>query len=583
MLETTSRLNSYGDSDRGRKRKNNEDCCHDDANEGIFIVVDGVGGEAAGEKAASMAITVLLERLNDKKRGSVADRVREAIALANNKIFHLSQSQEAWRGMACVLTVAVVEGETATIGHVGDTRLYKLSKAGMKKITPDHSPVGEQEDRGELTEEEAMRHPQRNEVYRDVGSEERDKDEEEFIDILSVPFLPDEALLLCSDGLSDMISSQEIRRIIEAHAGTPYLVVKKLIAAANEAGGKDNISVVFVEGEFYAKVLRGELINDLREVIEEELSQHPKLATASADAAITERQEGEEETESPFLQSSFAVADSVKPPSMATAVRPSSPKSLAYGAPATAEKDRQRAALVKFFRALFAGRSAAFLYGLLVGLIAMFFLNQRLESEQPSAISNAAGKTFFTVGQKPPGDFATISEAMAQAQAGTTIEVAPGEYAEQVQLKEGIHLVSRERQKAVIRATTMDAAIVIENVQSGHLEGFRVIATEDSPRATGIRISNSQLVVIGMEISGAFDTALEIQGAGVTVLRDSVIHESVGSGILLKDGAILLGISNRILNSDRRSRNKVAIQSLGQAQWWDGAGNHIGGKIEKSK
>jgi len=112
--------------------------------------------------------------------------------------------------MACVLTVAVVDGERAVIGHVGDTRLYKLRAGAMQKITPDHSPVGEREDSGELSEAEAMRHPRRNEVFRDVGSELHEVGDPDLIDVRETTWEPDAALLLCSDGLTDLVPAGTI-------------------------------------------------------------------------------------------------------------------------------------------------------------------------------------------------------------------------------------------------------------------------------------------------------------------------------------------------------------------------------------
>jgi hypothetical protein len=154
--------------------------------------------------------------------------------------------------MACVLTVAVLENGSAVIGHVGDSRLYEIRRGGIRKLTHDHSPVGEREDNGELQEAEAMRHPRRNEVFRDVGSEEHAPDDPDFIETLTIPFEPDSALLLCSDGLSDLVPSAEIRRAVERHAGDPDAAARALIAAANSAGGKDNVTVVLVEGEQFA-------------------------------------------------------------------------------------------------------------------------------------------------------------------------------------------------------------------------------------------------------------------------------------------------------------------------------------------
>jgi len=244
-------LRVSGDSHSGLQRDHNEDRFHYDAARGIFLVVDGVGGHAAGEKAADVAVTVVRERL-ERETGSIEDRIREAIALANNNIHRLASWKPEWRGMGCVLTVAVVQNGTAVIGHVGDTRLYKLRGSQLEKVTRDHSPVGEREDAHELSEAEAMRHPRRNEVYRDVGSEPHEPGDPEFVDIFSVPFERDAALLLCSDGLTDTVSSATIKEIVGSYAGHPYEVVRALIDAANEAGGKDNVTVVYVEGNEFS-------------------------------------------------------------------------------------------------------------------------------------------------------------------------------------------------------------------------------------------------------------------------------------------------------------------------------------------
>ena len=135
------------------------------------------------------------------------------------------------------------------IGHVGDSRLYQIRRGEIRKVTHDHSPVGEREDNRELTEAEAMKHPRRNEVFRDVGSEEHAPNDPDFIEVRRIPFEPDSALLLCSDGLSDQVPSAEIRGAVERHAGNPDAAVGELIAAANRAGGKDNVTVLVVEGE----------------------------------------------------------------------------------------------------------------------------------------------------------------------------------------------------------------------------------------------------------------------------------------------------------------------------------------------
>jgi serine/threonine protein phosphatase PrpC len=249
-MQTITTLTAAGLTDAGLRREVNEDRFHLDLSRGLFVVVDGVGGQAAGGKAADVALSMLRTRL-ERETGPTTDRVREAITIANNEIHRLAASRPEWAGMACVLTVAVVGHDVATIGHVGDTRLYKL-RGDIEKITRDHSPVGEREDAREISEIDAMRHRRRNEVYRDVGSEPHGQADPDFIDLLEIPFEPDAALLLCSDGLTDLVESATINQIVTQFAGRPHEVVEALIEAANDAGGKDNVTVVYVEGELFA-------------------------------------------------------------------------------------------------------------------------------------------------------------------------------------------------------------------------------------------------------------------------------------------------------------------------------------------
>ncbi|HSU82823.1 MAG TPA: protein phosphatase 2C domain-containing protein, partial [Thermoanaerobaculia bacterium] len=238
-------------SDPGLARENNEDRVLCDPERGIYAVIDGVGGESGGEIAAQTATEILQARLS--RRTTDASRlIREAIALANKQIWEKAQANPALAGMACVLTVAVVDDGQVTVGHVGDSRLYLLKSGQIKKITKDHSPVGSREDTGEISEAEAMAHPRRNEIFRDVGSAPHEPDEEGFIDVTQIRFEPDAALLICSDGLSDLVTSQAILSLVESNAANPKAAVQALIDAANQAGGKDNVSVVLVEGERFA-------------------------------------------------------------------------------------------------------------------------------------------------------------------------------------------------------------------------------------------------------------------------------------------------------------------------------------------
>src|SRR5688500_914344 len=241
-LRTLNALSAAGGTDAGLQREVNEDRYHVGEARGLFVVIDGIGGQAAGGKAADVAVAMIRERL-ERETGPVAVRMREAIAIANNEIYRLSSSRPEWDGMACVLTAVVLKDGTATIGHVGDTRLYKIRGGRIEKVTRDHSPVGEREDAGELSELEAMQHPRRNEVFRDVGSANRQASDRDFIDVTRVPFETDAALLLCTDGLTDCITSAGILDLVQRNAGRPPDVAAALIAAANAAGGKDNVTV----------------------------------------------------------------------------------------------------------------------------------------------------------------------------------------------------------------------------------------------------------------------------------------------------------------------------------------------------
>jgi serine/threonine protein phosphatase PrpC len=236
-------------------RSNNEDAFYIDAERGIFLVVDGIGGQAAGEKAAEIAVQRVRARL-ERQTGSPEQRVREAIAMANNEILRVARANAQFEGMACVLTLVLLENGAALVGHVGDSRLYQVRAGEIQKITHDHSPVGEREDSGDLSELDAMHHPRRNEVFRDVGSEEHAPGDVDFIEVRSFGFDPESALVLCSDGLSDLVPSAQIRGAVERNAGNPQSAVRELIAMANGAGGKDNVTVLVVEGEQFTAPAR---------------------------------------------------------------------------------------------------------------------------------------------------------------------------------------------------------------------------------------------------------------------------------------------------------------------------------------
>ena len=234
-----------GKSDQGLVRTNNEDLFYGDAERGIFIVVDGVGGHAAGEQAAEIAVRVLRSRL-ERLVGSAEERLREGITLANNEIFQQAAANCSWHGMSCVLTAAVIEDGLITVGHVGDTRLYRMQAGELVQLTRDHSLIGELVAEGFLDEMEAMRHPRRNEITRDVGSKPHQPEDAEFIEIGTHTFGPGCALLMCSDGLSDLVTPAEIQTVVEDDLDRQETIVARLIDAAHAAGGKDNITPIYL-------------------------------------------------------------------------------------------------------------------------------------------------------------------------------------------------------------------------------------------------------------------------------------------------------------------------------------------------
>lgn len=242
--------NFVGLTDTGRERDNNED---------IFIaqkafskhhvlacVIDGVGGYDGGEIAARLTREAIIEQFAKAPADQVAAMIA-ALAAANQKIFKEKEANRQFDKMACVVTLALadLENNKFCYAHVGDTRLYLFRDKSLVKITNDHSTVGFLEESGRLTEVAAMQHPKRNEVNKALGYEANISLAKDFVDTGESPFLPGDLLLLCSDGLTDMIQSTRIIEILERKTSLKTKAAH-LIDAANEAGGKDNITVVLV-------------------------------------------------------------------------------------------------------------------------------------------------------------------------------------------------------------------------------------------------------------------------------------------------------------------------------------------------
>ncbi len=241
-----------GITDKGKRRENNEDTFIVQEIPGtpylLACVIDGVGGYNGGEVAAEIARTVILQEVKNISGNNIIETLQLAVVAANEKIQEQRHINRDNANMACVLTcvIADIKNNKLWYSHVGDTRLYLLRDASLVKITSDHSAVGFLEESGRLSEDDAMRHPRRNEINKALGFEAAIAEADDYIETGESPFLPGDIILLCSDGLSDMIGSGEITSILSKSVNLTERA-EQLIDAANDAGGNDNITAVLVE------------------------------------------------------------------------------------------------------------------------------------------------------------------------------------------------------------------------------------------------------------------------------------------------------------------------------------------------
>lgn len=455
-------------TDTGLERAVNEDRILVDEEHGLFLIVDGLGGHAAGEFAAETAIQVIRSELAGAAASDASERVRLAITAANNRIYELAQSSPEWNGMACVLTLALLDGGQVIIGHVGDSRFYLMWNGTLRKVTSDHSPVGEQEDRGELTEEQAMRHPRRNEVFRDVGSRLREANDPEFIEIKTVAFHPEAALLLASDGLSDCVSSAEMLDIVERYDGDASKTARLLIEAANAAGGRDNISAIFVAG------------------------------------------------------AAFAGSRGVRARHATTRMRAG------------------RSAWPRLARSM-----VLFLAGIALGLL-LWKIAAPTSGQSPLPVPRAPKETLVN-----PADSLAIVKALSTALPGDTINVPPGDYLGPLRLKERVILLSTASGRAVLRSDPASSAepgiaVVARGVPAGRLEGFRIVGDETHPLRTGVLIVNSSIEADDVEISGAIDAGVHVEGESHPLLLGNFIHSNSGAGVVIRHPAVPRLVANQI-------------------------------------
>ena len=220
-------------SDLGRQRQGNEDNFFVRAP--LFVVADGMGGAQAGEVASEIAVRSFDDELPN---GSRAEALVRVIEEANKRIHERARSDDSLHGMGTTTTAAYVDNDEVVIAHVGDSRAYLLRKGELIRLTKDHSLVGELVARGKLTEEQAEQHPQRSVITRALGPEASVQ-----VDIDIFPAKAGDLFLLCSDGLTSMVHEPKLRPLFE-EANSLEELGKRLIDAANAAGGRDNITVI---------------------------------------------------------------------------------------------------------------------------------------------------------------------------------------------------------------------------------------------------------------------------------------------------------------------------------------------------
>lgn len=233
-------------SHKGNVRPNNEDSIYSSRNRDLFIIADGMGGHTAGEVASKTAIKKVRYFIKtraenyDKTGEGFLSLISDAIKYANRLIFSASNKDENLKGMGTTLIAAFAYGNKVYIGHVGDSRAYIINNNSINQITSDHSLAEELYRNGSITKEEALNHPQKNIITRAIGCNSSVK-----ADLYTAEIWEGETLILCTDGLSNMVNNDDIFRIVKETQNINECA-NKLVNAAIQAGGLDNTSVIVI-------------------------------------------------------------------------------------------------------------------------------------------------------------------------------------------------------------------------------------------------------------------------------------------------------------------------------------------------
>ena len=253
-MNLSQSLQSASLTDPGRVRDHNEDCIESRPEIGLYVLADGMGGYNAGEVASGMATSLIADGVQEAWKPREVERagreqckdmaqklLGEQILRANNAIYTTSQNNPECAGMGTTLVVCMFYDNFVAVAHIGDSRLYRLRGETMEQVTRDHSLLQEQLDSGLITPEEAKLSQNKNLVTRALGI---DPTVEPEIHVYETQ--PEDLYLLCSDGLSDMVDDEEIRLTLITLKTNPSLTVQQLVQAANDNGGRDNISAMLI-------------------------------------------------------------------------------------------------------------------------------------------------------------------------------------------------------------------------------------------------------------------------------------------------------------------------------------------------
>lgn len=241
-------MKSYSITDVGQKRTVNQDFVFTSETPvgnlpNLFVVADGMGGHKAGDFASSYAVEILLSTIREDENSNPVKIIRAAIENANTQLLREASDNEAMSGMGTTMVLVTIVGHYAYVANVGDSRLYLIDENKISQITKDHSLVEEMVRMGEISRDDARNHPDKNIITRALGAG-RDVD----VDFFDIRLTPGDILLLCSDGLSNMVTDEDIRQVILT-SETLEEAGRRLVSMANDNGGRDNIAVVLVEPE----------------------------------------------------------------------------------------------------------------------------------------------------------------------------------------------------------------------------------------------------------------------------------------------------------------------------------------------